>query len=133
MSKVKQILVVRKDLKMTKGKIIAQCSHASLGVILQMMDKTITEEGEVRTLDIHKGSNLDNWINGIFTKVCVYVESEEDLIDIYNKAKLNNLPVVLIEDSGLTMFNGVKTKTCLAIGPCESEKIDAITGSLRLL
>jgi PTH2 family peptidyl-tRNA hydrolase len=43
------------------------------------------------------------------------------------------LPVVLIEDAGLTMFNGVKTKTCLAIGPAKDSEIDEITGSLKLL
>ncbi|QJX80020.1 aminoacyl-tRNA hydrolase [Priestia megaterium] len=49
------------------------------------------------------------------------------------KAKEKGLPAVLIEDSGLTVFNGVKTKTCLAIGPYNSEEIDEITGHLPLM
>ena len=55
------------------------------------------------------------------TKVCVYVNSEEELLDIYQKALDRNLPTVLIEDSGLT------------IGPAISEEIDEVTGHLRLL
>lgn len=73
------------------------------------------------------------WKDGIFTKICLGVDSEEKLIEIYEKAKQADLPVALIIDSGLTEFKGVYTKTCLAIGPDLSEKIDAITGHLKLL
>ena len=53
--------------------------------------------------------------------------------DIYNKAKDAGLNVCEIIDNGLTEFHGVKTKTCLAIGPDLSDKIDPITGNLKLL
>ena len=68
-----------------------------------------------------------------FTKITVSVDSEDELIDIYNKAKDAGLTVHLITDSGLTEFHGIPTKTCLAIGPNFSEKIDPITGHLKLL
>jgi PTH2 family peptidyl-tRNA hydrolase len=131
---------MRKDLQMTKGKMIAQGSHASLGVILQMMHteeyetKAIKPQPRVKmSMSYSPGSPLDEWLNGVFKKVCVYVTSEEELDDIYNKARAAGLPVKMIVDSGLTMFHGVPTKTCLAIGPEEEEKIDAITGHLKLL
>lgn len=142
MALVKQVIVMRKDLKMTKGKYIAQGSHASLGVVLSLLNngKSIKEDNpEIKggkyniNLEVEVGSPLDEWLRGTFTKVCVYVNSEEELLDIYQKALDRNLPTVLIEDSGLTMFKGVKTKTCLAIGPAISEEIDEVTGHLRLL
>lgn len=138
----KQVIVMRKDLNMTKGKMVAQGSHASLGVILRMMNdgKSVQEEvpeivGDTYSLTLHVkvNSNLDDWLRGVFKKICVSVQSEEELIGIYEQAINKNLPVVLIEDVGLTMFNGVKTKTCLAIGPANEEKIDEITGHLKLM
>jgi PTH2 family peptidyl-tRNA hydrolase len=138
----KQVIVMRKDLRMTKGKMISQGGHASLGVILEMMRNGQSHENftpkivdgkYIMPLEVEAGSQLDLWIRGMFTKICVYVESEEALLDIYDKAKSKGLPVVLIEDNGLTMFNGVKTKTCLAIGPAGNADIDEITGHLRLL
>ena len=72
-------------------------------------------------------------MKGSFAKVCVRVNSEEELMDIHDKAKAAGLEVHLITDSGRTEFKGVPTKTCLAIGPDEAEKIDTITGELTLL
>lgn len=134
MSKVKQVIVLRKDLKMTKGKMIAQGSHASLGVIFAMMDKIPNSDGGYdMVLSVDNQSDMMVWLEDIFTKICVYVESEEDLVDLYNKALNKNIPACLITDRGLTMFNGVPTKTALAIGPYKSEEIDKITGHLKLL
>jgi PTH2 family peptidyl-tRNA hydrolase len=76
---------------------------------------------------------MEEWIDGIFTKICVSVNSETELLDIYNKAKSDNLPCSLIQDCGLTEFNNVPTYTCCAIGPDNSEKINKITGHLPLL
>jgi PTH2 family peptidyl-tRNA hydrolase len=76
---------------------------------------------------------MHEWAFGIFTKVVVGVESEEELFDIYDKTKLFGLPCAIIQDVGATEFNGVPTYTALAVGPAESEKIDKITGNLKLL
>lgn len=135
MSKVKQVIIIRKDLKMTKGKMIAQGSHASTGVILGLMDRKVSEPRDEyeMTLKVSKGSALEAWLDVIFTKICVYVESEEELVELYNQAIAANLPACLITDRGLTHFKGVPTKTALAIGPCFSADVDIITGNLPLL
>ena len=140
--RVKQVIVIRKDLKMRKGKMIAQGSHASMAPILQLLRNNTPIENfnpEIKdgkytlSMDIEVGSPLDEWLRKGFTKVCVYVNSEEELLNIYKKAKEKNLPTNLITDSGRTEFGGVPTNTCIAIGPDEVEKIDEITGHLPLL
>ena len=72
------------------------------------------------------------WIENSFTKVCVRVHSEEELIAIRDKAMEASLVVQLITDSGRTEFHGVATHTCLAIGPDYADLIDPITGELEL-
>ncbi|WP_163193087.1 aminoacyl-tRNA hydrolase [Clostridium thermarum] len=138
----KQVIVMRKDLQMTKGKMIAQGSHASLGIILEMMEvANLINEEEDRSeagayslnLKVEENSAIDNWFKEGYKKVCVYVNSEDELLDIYNKADEKGLPVLMIEDAGVTMFKGIPTKTCLAIGPAWEEDIDEITGGLKLL
>jgi len=131
MGNVKQVIIMRKDLNMRKGKMIAQGSHASLGVILNMMKKKQFFYDTVLSLHINKDTPIEKWMNGSFTKISLSVNSEEELMEIYEKAK--DLPRILIEDKGLTEFNGVVTKTCIAIGPALSSDIDKITGNLKLL
>lgn len=77
-------------------------------------------------------SDMHAWKEGSFTKICVYVNSEEELLEVYNKACEANLPAELITDSGLTEFNGVPTLTCLAVGPASKESLEPITGHLPL-
>ena len=73
------------------------------------------------------------WLTGAFAKVCCRVNSEEELMQLHDKAKEAGLEVHLITDSGKTEFHGIPTRTCLAIGPDLAEKIDAVTGHLELL
>lgn len=120
----KQVIVVRKDLNMRKGKMVAQGAHASLGVVLEI--QKLKRVGRVL-------SAYDAWIDGSFTKICVSVPSGEELLRIYNEALEADLPVKLITDAGHTEFHGVPTLTCLAIGPAWSDDIDKITGNLSLL
>jgi PTH2 family peptidyl-tRNA hydrolase len=63
---------------------------------------------------------------------CCYVETEEELLEVYNKAKEKGMISCLITDKGLTEFNGVPTITCCAIGPAWSDELDEITGNLKL-
>ena len=140
MNRSKQVIVVRKDLNMRKGKMCAQSAHASMKAILDRMTDAQTftsplqdEELTIKVLPLDPGSPIEDWINGLFTKVCVSVESEEELLAIYEKAKVAGLICSLIQDAGLTEFGGVPTYTCCAIGPNWSDEIDQITGGLKLL
>lgn len=130
----KQVIVLRKDLNMSKGKMIAQGAHASMKVFFDLMHmKGFWKDGrgdfEFTTTD----KAMTEWINGAFTKVCVYVNSEQELGDIFNRASAAGLPTALITDAGKTEFGGVPTKTAVAVGPAESSRVDAITGALGLL
>lgn len=73
------------------------------------------------------------WLQESFTKICVRVESEEELLQLHEKADEAGLLCSLIQDSGLTEFGGIPTYTCVAIGPAWAEDVDKITGELRLL
>lgn len=131
----KQVIVVRKDLNMRKGKIAAQVAHASMAVLLGLMDKEDDPIFNVKwyRLGVLKGTALEQWLTNRFTKVCVYVESEEELMEVYTNAQKAKMYCALITDAGLTEFNGVPTKTCVAIGPDYPQQIDLITGHLKLL
>ena len=130
----KQVIVIRKDLNMRKGKMVAQGSHAVLKAILDLGHMHPNESGnsDIR-FDIDHGTALEDWLLGRFTKICVCVNSETELIMIYEKARSAKLICSLITDAGLTEFNGVPTKTCCAIGPAWSDEVDPITGHLTLL
>lgn len=128
MKRAKQVIILRKDLKMRRGKEIAQGAHASLKVILDMIKwSSNKQEGKINV----KGP-VKEWVCGSFTKICVIVNSEEELIQLYERAKEENLPCAMIVDSGKTEFNSTLTKTCIAIGPCWEEDVDKITGHLKL-
>ena len=139
---VKQVIVMRKDLKMRRGKEISQGSHASMKVFFDKMYNP--DSGSLAAGITYNKDDIGNrtmkltpeeleWVDGIFTKICLYVNSEAELDDLYNQAKGAGLNCSMIVDSGLTEFHGVATKTCIAIGPNEAEKIDLITGKLPLL
>jgi len=132
MCKSKQVIVMRKDLNMRKGKMVSQGSHASLKVFFDKMKSEWIHEDIKR---YHFLANMDmvEWIDGEFTKITVYVKSEEELLEIHNKAKQSGIPCSLIKDKGHTEFNGVETYTCCAIGPDSIEKVDIITSHLPLL
>ena len=123
----KQVIVLRTDLKCRKGKMCVQAAHASLKAILDLCTK------DDDTLTLHLDDRLKPWIEGLYKKICVGVDSEQELIDIYEKAKSAGLICSIITDVGLTEFNGIPTLTAVAIGPDTSDKIDLITGNLKLL
>jgi PTH2 family peptidyl-tRNA hydrolase len=130
----KQVIVMRKDLNMRKGKMVAQGAHASMKFIL---DRGYYGQSELDHPEAFHSRitapAIKSWINGLFTKVCVSVDSESELIEIYEKAKDAGLIASIITDAGLTEFNGVPTKTCIAIGPNWADEIDPVTNHLKLL
>lgn len=125
--RIKQVLVMRHDLKMRRGKQIAQGAHASMSFICRRLQ----EAGSVSFDGLTDAQRA--WLTGAFAKVCCRVDSEEELMQIHDKALEAGLEVHLITDSGRTEFHGQPTRTCLAIGPDEADKIDEITGHLELL
>jgi peptidyl-tRNA hydrolase, PTH2 family len=132
--KAKQVIVVRKDLNMRKGKIGAQVAHASLGAILKLMDLHYeTDDKKAKILVYYKDDALGQWLDGKFTKICPYVNSEEELLEIQRKADELGIVNCLIQDSGDTEFHGVPTYTVVALGPAWSDEIDQITRHLKLL
>ena len=144
---MKQVIVIRTDLKMRKGKMISQACHASLGAMLKMASKqTIGPDNcghpECIAYLFKKDSYVTKWLEGIFTKITCRVESEEELLEIYDAIKYFNfkinspprvVPVILITDAGLTEFHGIPTNTCIAIGPAPIAVVDQFTKDLKLL
>lgn len=134
----KQVIAIRKDLNMRKGKMIAQGSHASMAFLTKHMRKCY---GGFSTLPqfvtedffVEESIIIEHWLKNSFRKICVYVNSEEELVAIHEKALASGLISHLIEDNGATEFNGVKTKTCCAIGPAWDEEFKGITDHLPLL
>lgn len=131
--KTKQVIVIRKDLNMRKGKMISQGAHASMKAILDKLDLQQGNEIATFILDIDKNEALFEWVTGKFTKIVVGCDSEEELLDLYEKAKKAQLTFALIQDVGATEFHNQPTYTALAIGPDKLEVIDKITGHLKLL
>lgn len=129
----KQVIVLRKDLKMRKGKMVAQGAHASMKAILDQGGIYANDNGTHDYFAIPMTYEIENWLCGIFTKVCVSVDSEEELLYVYEQAKEAGLVCSLIQDAGLTEFGGVPTYTAVAVGPALREEVDKITGELKLL
>ena len=112
---------------MRKGKLVAQGAHASMGAILGQMKR----EGNTLVLNLND-ERLEPWVTGRFKKICVYVNNEAELLDIYNTAREAGLICSLIKDAGLTEFNGVATLTAVGVGPDREDKIDAVCKHLPL-
>jgi len=119
---VKQVMVYRRDLKMRKGKIAAQCAHASMAVFFRR------DEGPEDRLEVPLDGPMTVWAKGRFAKVVLSVETEDDLLEVARLAEARGLPCAVITDSGKTEFGGVPTRTTVALGPAAAEEIDAITG-----
>ncbi len=123
---VKQIIVVRKDLNMRKGKIGAQCAHASNAILLDVLK-------EYKSLDkLPNDDPLMIWLNSSFVKIVLQINNEEELLRLYNDIKNDNIRCSLIQDSGFTEFHGVPTYTCIGIGPDFNDKLDPYIKHLRL-
>ena len=115
---VKQAIVVRNDLKMGKGKVAAQVAHASLEA---------AEAARARKPGWYEG-----WKAGGQAKIVLKVDSEEELQELFQKAKSAGIPASLIQDRGLTQVEP-GTVTCLGVGPAPDQEVDGITGKLKLL
>lgn len=122
--KTKQVLVWRHDLKCQLGKKMSQIGHGVLANLSNTMRENMDDEGNV---SFKLSPAQFAWYKGNFRKIVLRVDSEDQLMIIYEKAVELGLTVELIVDSGLTVFDG-PTRTCVAIGPDFDEKIDLVTG-----
>lgn len=133
--KVKQVIIMRKDLKMRHGKCVAQGSHASIGSILKVTDKILhhnEKDGELEFILKIKSDDIVHWFMQEFTKVTLAVNSEDELLELKKILDDKMIPNVLITDAGHTVFNGIPTHTCIGIVPMKSSEIDKVTGHLKL-
>lgn len=113
---VKQVLVLRHDLQVRKGKLISQGAHAAIGALKEAKDE-----------------HIKLWEESGCTKICVSVLDESALLELNLACHMAGLPSYLVQDAGRTEFNGVPTYTALGIGPALVEVIDVFTGKLPLL
>ncbi len=134
MGEVKQVIIIRRDLNMRTGKIAAQVAHASMKILLDRMldDKSLLNHTR-RSIMLRNGSPLQQWLDGQFTKIVLYVNSKEELLTLKDNAESIKIYTALITDAGKTEFHNKPTITALAIGPDYLEKIDKVTGGLPLL
>lgn len=114
----KLVLVVRMDLKMGKGKIAAQCSHATLAAYNLALDEA--------------PGDLTSWKRSGQAKVVVKVNDEQSLYDIEKKAREAGLITAIISDAGMTQI-APGTVTVMGVGPAPASLLDEVTGHLKLL
>ncbi len=112
---LKQIILVRKDLKLPKGKMAAQVAHAALDAALKA-DKKLMQE----------------WLSVGGGKIVLSVADEKEMLHLFGRAKDAGLPASLITDAGHTVVEP-GTRTCVGIGPAEGKRIDAITRHLKMV
>lgn len=120
----KQIIVMRADLEMDAGKVGAQTAHASFAFVSRQFRKGHNDQN-IFINDVER-----EWFENSFTKIVVWVYSEEELMEMYYKALDEGIMTHLVVDNGATVFNGVKTRTCVALGPDIPENLDPIVGHL---
>ncbi|MBS3166330.1 peptidyl-tRNA hydrolase Pth2 [Candidatus Woesearchaeota archaeon] len=112
---LKQVILVRHDLQLPKGKLAAQVAHAAVEAVLHSDKKMI-----------------NTWVKEGMAKIVLKVKDEKELLLYFQLAKEEGLEVSLITDAGRTVI-APGTRTCVGIGPGEEGKIDQITGKLALL
>lgn len=115
MEEYKQVILVRQDLKLPKGKLAAQVAHASVEAVLKCDN------------DIVKA-----WRKEGMKKVVLKVKDEKELYKYMQQAKDEGISTAKITDAGKTVVAPGTVTTC-GIGPDKEDKIDAITGKLSMM
>ncbi len=127
MPEAKQVIVMIKSLNMRKGKLAAQAAHAAMKFLADIVD-----ERDATVSRSFTPAEKD-WLGGAFAKVVVSVDSEQELHQLAEEAKRRGIQVHKIVDAGRTEFHGVPTLTCAAFGPDYADRLDPVTGHLKLL
>ena len=136
------MIVMRRDLKMRKGKIAAQAGHACVEATLMALAsekrlKQVRVDTERNWVYLQRGmfdtpTPLTDWFDAGVAKICVYVDSEEELLEVARRADEMGFLYALVRDAGHTEFHGEPTYTCLALEPLSAEQVDPLTGDLPL-
>ena len=116
---MKQITLVRTDLKLKPGKLASQCCHGAVGAALLAFTR-------------FQGL-FSEWNAYGQKKVILKVPTEKELVSIYNQAVQKGLPCYLVQDAGLTTFHGKPTITVATIGPADDYQLDPLVKHLKLL
>ena len=124
MNNIKQVIIIRKDLNMRRGKEISSGSHASNHILVDAFFERLDSKQIILT---------EEWLRSGYRKITLQCESEDKLKAVHELAKSKGLSSYLVEDLGYTEFHGVPTLTACAIGPDYSDLIDEITGPNGLL
>lgn len=126
------VIVIRRDLQMRKGKSAAQSSHAaSLWMLREFDPESLALELRVPLTSLQR-----EWLDprkGNMAKIVVGCDSEAELDQLVASAEAVGIAAHKVTDEGRTEFHGVPTVTCAAFGPDYPEKLDAITGHLKLM
>jgi PTH2 family peptidyl-tRNA hydrolase len=130
MKETKQVIVIRRDLKMRRGKEIAQGSHASMAWLTERLAHPESYPPNLFVTWLEEAQKA--WLSGTFTKVVCQVPDEETLVTVYQRAREAGVIAHIITDLGYTEFHGEPTNTAVAVGPDWADVIDKITGDLKL-
>jgi len=122
----KLVLVVRTDLGMTKGKIAAQCGHATLACYKRL------EKAAAKDANGPEAKLLRQWERLGQAKIAVQVKSEEEMLELQAKARSLGVTAEVIQDAGRTQI-AASSRTVLGVGPAPKSEVDQITGHLKLL
>ncbi|GAB1313350.1 peptidyl-tRNA hydrolase [Madurella fahalii] len=122
----KLVLVVRTDLGMTKGKIAAQCGHATLACYKALLAAAQRDpQGAEARL-------LRQWERHGQAKIAVQVKGEDEMLALMARARSLGVPAEVICDAGRTQIAS-GSRTVLGVGPAPKSAVDAVTGHLKLL
>jgi peptidyl-tRNA hydrolase len=132
----KQVIIVRRDLEMPVGKFGSQVAHASLGAVQTSMKRVVERGGYEYSLFVADDTPMGEWWAQAETTIILGThpkrgDHSQQLLDIQALAMAKDLPTKLVIDNGTTVFGGVKTVTCLGIGPGYLDDFIGLTDHLR--
>lgn len=127
---IKQVIVIRRDLRMRRGKEIAQGAHASSAWLTAAVAAALDRSTGAAAVTLDPVAHV--WMTSSLRKVTLQIHTEEDIVALHEAALALGLRSHLITDSGRTEFDGVPTITALAIGPDLAAIIDEVTGDLPI-
>jgi peptidyl-tRNA hydrolase, PTH2 family len=130
--RAKQVIVIRRELQMRRGKEIAQGSHASMEWLTSQIKDPDDDTGDYSYYQVAVSNPQLEWLLTGRRKIVCQVRTEDQLMEVYDRAQAAGLTVHLITDAGYTEFGNQPTKTAIAIGPDYDENIDPVTGDLEL-